>query len=54
MKRINEDYIYFMEKNKYGAWVVYGVDGVKQYYYYTKAEAKKKYIEDCNVFVNQS
>lgn len=31
--------IYFMEKNIHGAWVVYGVAGIKQYYYYTK---KKK------------
>ena len=27
--------IYFMEKNIHGAWVVYGVAGIKQYYYYT-------------------
>lgn len=45
--------IYFMERNIHGAWVVYGIDGIKQYYYYTKKEAKKKYLEDCTVFVNE-
>ena len=42
--------IWFMEKNIHGAWVVYGVAGIKQYYYYTKKEARQKYIDDCNVF----
>lgn len=38
--------IYFMEQNIHGAWVVYGTAGMKQYYYYTKQEARKKYLED--------
>ena len=38
--------VYFMEKNVHGAWVVYGELGVRQYYYYTKKEARRRYIED--------
>lgn len=45
--------IYFVEKNIHGAWVVYGIDGVKQYYGYSKAEAARLYKESCNVVVNQ-
>lgn len=47
--------VYFMEKNIRGAWVVYGVIGIKQYYYYTKAQAKQLYIDEYNktYFVNQ-
>lgn len=43
------DYIYFSRKNIHGAWVVYGVDGVKQYYGYTKKQAEEKYIKECNI-----
>lgn len=35
--------IYFVERNIRGAWVVYGTDGIKQYYYCTKKEAIQKY-----------
>ena len=42
--------VWFMEKNIHGDWVLYGVAGIKQYDYYTKKEASKKYIDDCNVF----
>lgn len=35
--------IYFVEKNIHGAWVVYGLFGVRQYYYYTKKEAMRRY-----------
>lgn len=42
-----------MEKNIHGAWVVYGIDGIKQYYGYTKAQARKMYIENANIFINQ-
>lgn len=38
--------IFFSEKNIHGAWVVYGINGVKQYYGYTKKEAEKKYREE--------
>lgn len=40
-----------MEKNIHGAWVVYGVIGVKQYYYYTKAEARRLYNEEASLIV---
>ena len=46
--------IYFVERNIHGAWVVYGVDGIKQYYYCTKAEAIRKYKEDCRIITNKS
>ena len=48
-------HIYFMEKNIRGAWVIYGTLGVKQYYYYTKAQAKNLYLDECRkkVFVSQ-
>lgn len=45
--------IHFVERNIHGAWVVYGLAGVKQYYGYTKAEAKRLYKESCNIIVNQ-
>ena len=53
MASINQNTIFFMEKNIRGAWVVYGTEGVKQYYGYTKAEARKKYIEECKTIINQ-
>ena len=40
--------IYFTERNVHGAWVVYGVLGVRQYYGYTKREAEKRYRNECN------
>ena len=43
--------VWFIEKNIRGAWVVYGIEGIKQYYGYTKAQAKQKYIEDCKTIV---
>jgi len=36
----------FVEKNIRGAWVIYGEIGIKQYYYYTKAQAIKLYKEE--------
>lgn len=44
--------IHFAERNIHGAWVVYGLAGVKQFYGYTKAEAVKLYKESCNIIVN--
>lgn len=38
--------IFFSEKNVHGAWVVYGINGVKQYYGYTKKEAERRYREE--------
>lgn len=48
-------YIYFIEQNIHGAWVVYGQIGIKQYYGYTKEQAVEKYKEECKrtVFVNE-
>lgn len=40
--------IHFIEKNIHGAWVVYGLMGVKQYYYYTKAQARQMYVDEYN------
>lgn len=38
--------ISFMEKNRYGYWVVYGVIGIRQYLYYTKKEARARYMAE--------
>lgn len=54
MATINRGIVFFMEKNIRGAWVVYGIDGVKQYYGYTKAKARQMYIDDYKVFVCQN
>lgn len=40
--------ISFIEKNIHGAVVVYGLCGVRQFYGYTKSEAKKLYVDECN------
>jgi len=47
--------IYFIEKNVRGAWVIYGAVGIRQYYYYTKAQAKEMYLQECKekVIVNK-
>lgn len=42
-----KDYIFFIERNIRGAWVIYGRLGVRQYYDHSKSEAKQKYIEEC-------
>lgn len=39
--------VWTVHKNIHGAWVVYGVDGIKQYYGYTKKQAIEKYKADC-------
>lgn len=53
MKRLNDNIVFFIEKNIHGAWVVYGMDGVKQYYGYSKAEAKRRYLDEYKVIVNK-
>ena len=45
--------VWFSERNVRGAWVVYGIDGRKQYYGYTKGQAEKQYKQDCKTFVNE-
>ena len=39
--------IFLIECNIRGAWVIYGRLGVRQYYGYTKKEAEKRYLEEC-------
>jgi len=43
MRKITDNDIWLVEQNIHGAWVVYGVLGIKQYYYYTKKEAISRY-----------
>ena len=43
-----KDDIFLVEQNVRGAWVIYGRLGVRQYYYYTKAEAIRLYKEECS------
>jgi len=54
---MNRSTIDFVERNIHGAWVVWGVLGIRQYYYYTKVQAIKKYREEAKEkvlqFVNQ-
>lgn len=45
--------VWFSEKNIHGAWVVYGIDGIKHYYDCTKKQAEQKYKENCRTFVNE-
>lgn len=40
-------YIFFIERNIRGAWVVCGRLGYRQYYGYTKKQAKEMYINEC-------
>ena len=48
--------IFLIEQNIRGAWVIYGRLGVRQYYGYTKKEAEKRYLEECerNLFEVQN
>lgn len=48
--------IYFTEKNIHGGYTIYGIDGVKQYYGYTKDEAEKRYRSEAKekIFVNKA
>ncbi len=41
------DNIFLIEKNARGAWAVYGALGVRQYYGYSKGEARARYEEEC-------
>ena len=43
--------IFFMEKNNRGAWVVFGLEGIKQYYGYTKEQARQMYLDDAKMIV---
>ena len=46
MSSILNDDIYLIERNIRGAWVIYGSIGIRQYYDYTKSEAKQKYLDE--------
>lgn len=46
MKNIYDSGIYLIERNIRGAWVIYGSIGIRQYYDYTKKEAKQKYLDE--------
>lgn len=46
-QRKRKKYINFMEFNSRGAWIVNGYIGTRQYYGYTKAEAKNLYLQEC-------
>ena len=45
--------IFFISQNLRGAYVVYGSEGVKQYYGYTKVQAKALYQQSGKTFVNR-
>lgn len=45
--------IFFISQNLRGAYVVYGSEGVKQYYGCTKEQAKKQYQSSGRTFVNK-
>ena len=49
-----ESLVYFVERNHRGAWVVYGVEGVKQYYGYTKKQAVQLYKDSCKIITNRT
>lgn len=46
--------IFFTERNIHGAWVVYGSDGIKQYYGYTKRQAIERYQKDATSIYEQT
>ena len=45
--------IFFIDKSLRGAYVVYGSEGVKQYYGCTKEQARKQYQLSGKTFVNR-
>ena len=49
------DIIYFSERNIHGAWVLYGILGIRQYYGYGLEETKEKYVNEAKgkVFFNE-
>lgn len=40
------DHVWLVERNIHGAWVIYGSLGIRQYYYYTKTDAIRLYMQD--------
>lgn len=47
--------ISMIEKNIRGAWVVYGLLGIRQYYGYTKTQSIEMYKKECSekIFINK-
>ena len=45
--------VFFIDRNIHGAYVVYGSEGVKQYYGCTKQQAKSMYQQSGKTFVNR-
>ena len=45
--------IFFVERNVHGAYSIYGSEGVKHYYGYTKQQAKEMYRESGKTFDNR-
>ena len=45
--------VFFIDKNIHGAFVVYGSEGVKQYYGCTKAQVQEKYRQEGKTFINR-
>lgn len=45
--------IYFTEINVHGAVVVYGTEGIRQYYGYGKKEAERQYRDDARTVINE-
>ena len=45
--------VFFIDRNIHGAYVVYGSEGVKQYYGCTKQQAKEMYQQSGKTFVNR-
>ena len=42
-----------VERNRYGAVVIYGRIGIRQYYYYTESQARRLYIEECKKILGE-
>lgn len=52
---MSKDNIYLIEHNIRGAVVIYGALGVRQYYGYSKKEARRMYNDECKkrLFTNK-
>lgn len=43
---MSNNIIYSIDRNIHGAIVIYGAIGIRQFYYYSKAEARRLYIQE--------
>ena len=46
-------YISMIYKSFQGAWVIWGVAGIRQYLFYTKKEAIKRYNAEAKQFIKK-